>query len=227
MDSNGNYAKNAISDYDLLTNVDAFNNLNLSHNDNSSLMLSHEKHQTTQEMETLEEFESYSLERLFEHNNELQSSNLDIEQEQVPGSSSALFNVTTREHGSQTTVNKKHKIKKLQKKLCEKYSGEAQNSSCFSQNPLAIDNARYIEFNCPAIEGRIGIVDWCKCHECIPMSSHLESICCQEVENTVKYMSNLTCISQHEFFSIFCNRVETVNITQQIIGDVRRPPPRK
>lgn len=114
----------------------------------------------------------------------------------------------------------------LLRNLREKYTGNASQSDCFPTNPHRSENTQYVEFDKPNFEGRIGLVDWCKCSQCVPMQTNIESICCHEIENAEPYLQGLQCICHHEFFTIFCTREETVNITFSSIGEYRQPPPK-
>ncbi|KAM4030100.1 uncharacterized protein ACNLHF_021986 [Anomaloglossus baeobatrachus] len=109
-------------------------------------------------------------------------------------------------------------IKTLLSQIKTKFGGDSANEECFPSNPLRIDNAKFIEFNEDHDENRIGIIDWCKCGKCVAMPTNIESICCKEVDNVEPYMDNLACITEHDFFFIFCEREETVHILQRIVG---------
>ncbi|XP_044130704.1 uncharacterized protein LOC122923908 [Bufo gargarizans] len=104
------------------------------------------------------------------------------------------------------------------------YSGEEE---CFPSNPLMNENLGYEDFLPLCSESRIGRVDWCTCENCVTMPTNLESICCKEVENATPYICSFQCITQHEFFSIFCQREDTVNVVLRIVGQLQRPPPKK
>lgn len=109
----------------------------------------------------------------------------------------------------------------------QKYSGEAQHSQCFPENPDRTANLQYIQFADLQEEDRSGNVEWCKCGHCSIMPTNLESICCLEIENCEPYIQGTQCITFHEFFSIFCTREDTVNLCFRMLGEFKKPPPKK
>lgn len=118
-------------------------------------------------------------------------------------------------------------MKELLRKLREKYAGSARNSSCFPENPKRQDFIAFDEFETNNQESRIGVVEWCKCGQCVAMNTNVESICCVEIENALPYMENLTCICEHQYFDFICTNEQTVNIILRTVGECRHPPAQK
>ncbi|XP_071989151.1 P2X purinoceptor 7-like [Engystomops pustulosus] len=114
-------------------------------------------------------------------------------------------------------------ISDLLVELRSKFGGNQTNEPCFPSNPLRVDFSQYIDLEIEENNERIGNVNWCNCNNCVPMSTSIESICCLEVENAIPYVTNHTCIIDHEYFRIFCQRADTV-IILRVIGQVMNPP---
>ncbi|XP_069832740.1 uncharacterized protein [Dendropsophus ebraccatus] len=129
--------------------------------------------------------------------------------------------------GQSQLQNSTDEFRELTARLRSKYSGEARHAPCFPENPFRDSNSHYLEFSEPIILTRVGTVDWCMCSHCVVMSTNIESICCSEIENVQPYVSNLRCITQHEFFNFYCHQPETVEINMRLVGEVQRQPSRK
>ncbi|XP_077111158.1 uncharacterized protein LOC143767024 [Ranitomeya variabilis] len=118
-------------------------------------------------------------------------------------------------------------MKKLLSDLKIKFGSNLENTDCFPSNPLVVDNQRYIEFDDNTEENRIGTVDWCQCGKCVPMPTNMESICCREISNAEEYLGNINCLTDHEYFTTFCEREATVNILVTTVCLDSHPPQNK
>ncbi|XP_040283932.1 uncharacterized protein LOC120997715 [Bufo bufo] len=103
-------------------------------------------------------------------------------------------------------------LQTLLSEMKAKYTCDTRAIGCFPENPRRSENENYIVFNETEDENRVGSVYWCQCGNCIPMRTNIESVCCKEITNAEPLMDNLNCITEHELFNIFCNRVETVTV---------------
>ncbi|XP_044158138.1 uncharacterized protein LOC122944008 [Bufo gargarizans] len=116
----------------------------------------------------------------------------------------------------------------LMAELRIKYCGQLQDTESFRSNPLLSENTQYIVFpRDEEQENRIGNRNWCTCNNCPEMKTNIECICCHEVDNAQEFITDSNCIIGHEFFHIFCQREDTVNVVLRTIGQVRLPPAQK
>ncbi|XP_071987756.1 P2X purinoceptor 7-like [Engystomops pustulosus] len=166
--------------------------------------------------------ESYNIQALFENedNNEEAISLAATGNIQIPGCSHSQINTVD----NPTSTEDEEDISDLLVELRSKFGGNQTNEPCFPSNPLRVDFSQYIDLEIEENNERIGNVNWCNCNNCVPMSTSIESICCLEVENAIPYVTNHTCIIDHEYFRIFCQRADTVNIILRVIGQVMNPP---
>ncbi|XP_040276263.1 uncharacterized protein LOC120991534 [Bufo bufo] len=115
-------------------------------------------------------------------------------------------------------------ISTLLSELREKYSN-LSNIECFPDNPTRRENERYIEFDIEPEDDRVGNTNWCTCSRCHVMPTYVESICCHEIPNAEPYITDNTCITLHEYFNLYCQREDLININLRAVGQVRTPPP--
>ncbi|XP_044147159.1 uncharacterized protein LOC122935458 [Bufo gargarizans] len=115
----------------------------------------------------------------------------------------------------------------LLEELRQKYASDASDLGCFQSNPLLSNNSQYRVFLTEHTEDRTQLFNWCTCTNCILMPTTLESICCKEIANVENYIGDFSCIIEHEFFNIFCEREETVDIILRTIGQIQNTPHEK
>ena len=51
---------------------------------------------------------------------------------------------------------------------------------------------------------RLDSSEWCSCGRCMVMPTNRENVCCQEVQNVKKNLSNIKCICEHCNFDPVC-----------------------
>ncbi|XP_044133104.1 P2X purinoceptor 7-like [Bufo gargarizans] len=95
---------------------------------------------------------------------------------------------------------------------------------CFPHNPTRRGNEQFIEFDEEPEDTRVGNTNWCTCSKCHIMPTYVESICCQEIQNAEPFILDCSCITLHEYFNLYCQREELLNINLRALGQVRTPP---
>lgn len=90
------------------------------------------------------------------------------------------------------------------KKICQQTSSKSQEDS----DTLCLGNNK-----------------WCKRWKCFPMTTPVESVCCQEINAVeVSIAEGEDFITQCDFFHDFCNNLENVKV-QRISLHLEVPPP--
>ena len=108
--------------------------------------------------------------------------------------------------------------------VCEPRSERVETSSPGSSSPLLwdSDSGASLDFEDEDVS-RINNVAWCVCGHCIPMTTHIESVCCREITAVQHRIPDLSraCMTDHADFAVVCTNRAVLEVGLMSMCDLR------
>ena len=88
---------------------------------------------------------------------------------------------------------------------------------------LSLDLGDFENSALTADDSRVGNVSWCSCGNCVPMSTHVESLCCAEVPAIQHRVPDPvgTCVTEHKDFVAVCTNRAVLDVGLLSLHDLR------
>jgi len=106
--------------------------------------------------------------------------------------------------------------------VCEPRSERVETSSPGSSSPLLWDSDSSASLDLEDEDvSRLNNVAWCVCGHCIPMTTHIESVCCREITAVQHRIPDRACLTDHDDFAVVCTNRAVLEVGLMSMCDLR------